>query len=296
MDVAYKLIRIFVRIHILGGIFMKKSFLVVLIMAVSGLLFFSGCSKETKWVGSGAMLKNFCGGSLYITGSKKYAPKEYGINIVSSDATSANSTVITNVEASFVDIDSYVPGTPCIPADKKKAENSGSSEQESPAECIVMSKTATEIDNSMDTDGALGTFYQSVMAKLTDEEIKECKAITYAPVLCSKVGDSAVSCSALISCGKFDVTVRYIFKGFDDEQCPDSALILAALKAKLPVLDKTPADDSKKDKKDKKADKKDKTDKKDKSNSTTPKQDTNKKQVPKKEEKKDDGIEDAPRG
>jgi len=200
-----------------------KKLLLTSSMIISMVLIFAGCATETKWADTSAMISQFCGGSIYV--SSKKVDATFGAYLQASG---------DKVDLYFVNINDYKPGETFDPA---KDESSN----------FHVSKTVAEVNQAMLTNESMEKLFVSVAKEISGADITSCKVKYTDATICTRFNDGTTSCTANIVCDSVDLSVNYLFKGFDDLTCPDASLILTALKG-----DKTvhATDDSNKTKKD----------------------------------------------
>jgi len=196
---------------------MKKIFITSCLF-VATLGFFSGCSTETAWVNTPAMVETFCGGLVYLEGTRKEAPAVYGVYLDIKG---------TNVDLSFVDIASYNPGQAFVPV-----------EGQTP---LTISKTLVEVQNSIETEESMELLFKDVFATISGEKsVNDCDVKYTDATICTLL-NGAYSCTANIVCDGRGISVNYIFKAFEEE-CPPSGLIKVALATSLPAPDQKEPD------------------------------------------------------
>lgn len=211
-----------------------KKFLATSLMVILTIFVFAGCATETKWADTSAMISQFCGGSIYV--SSKKVTGTFGVYLQESDVIA---------DAYYVDFNDYTPGQKFDP----KAENAPLS--------VLITKTLKEVDEAMLTEKKMGALYVSIAKELTDSKVEECDVKYTGAEICTHLGGGTYSCTANIVCDKkIDVSVHYIFKGFEDLDCPDASLILTELQNTLPKVDNSDQQAKKEEKKEQKQEKK----------------------------------------
>lgn len=243
-----------------------KKILMTLVILTAAIGLFSGCSTETRWAETSALVDSFCGGSIYVEGSKKTEPMKLGVYFETSG---------DNVDLYFVDIDSYEPGTTFEPTKKskknkndeeqdEKTEGAAEGEQPEEVEFTTVSINKTELEDGMlyeETQSSypMAEMFAKVYEAITESSGAKCELKANDYTICTRLG-GAYSCTANLVCDKTGVSVNYIFKPFDEE-CPDATLIMNELGGKYTPIVEEPKKDEKKDDK-KKDDNKKKDDKK----------------------------------
>jgi len=232
---------------------------IAILTAAIGL--FSGCSTETKWAETSALVDSFCGGSIYVEGSKKTEPLKLGVYFETSG---------DNVDLYFVDINSYEPGTEFEPAPTKKSKKNKKDEEETegdeeevqsePVESTTVSISKSDLEDGMlyestNTASPMAEMFAKVYDAITESSGSKCELKANDYTICTRLG-GAYSCTANLVCDKTGISVNYIFKPFDEE-CPDSALIKNELGGTYtPVVEEPKKEEPKKDDKKKKKDNK----------------------------------------
>jgi hypothetical protein len=196
---------------------MNRSFFGLSFTVLLLALLLNGCTadpKYTRWFETSAAVDSYCGGIVSIPGSDG-ARERYGMYINNKDNTS--------MDLFFVDIDSYAPGTIFNPTTP--------TEDGSFVENYNITKTVTEINQAIEEEEALANLLAEAVGKISNTPVTGCKVVFTDNDFCTVLGDGAFACLGNVACDKgINVHVHYVFKGFDTDDCPNSALLLSYLK------------------------------------------------------------------